>query len=378
MTANGTCEPPFEPVRAALGNLVESGRDIGCSAAVVLEGRLVADVWAGHLDEERTTPWEEDTIINVWSTTKTMCNLSALVLADRGELDVDEPVGTYWPEFKANGKEAVLVRHLLSHTAGLPAWSDDSFAVDDLYDWDKATSLLAGDAPWWEPGTAAGYHLISQGYLVGEVVRRVSGQSLGTFFKENLADPLGADFHIGTPPECDDRVALVFPPPPLAASFEGVDPNSIAVRAVTHPMMDATASHTIPWRRAEIPAAGGHGNARSVAKVQSVVSNGGETMGKKICGPLGDTIFREMANGTDLVLGVPLRQGIGYGLPVPGIPFPSERTCFWGGWGGSLVINDLENRMTITYVMNRMGDGTLGDTRGFEVIAAAYQSLLSA
>jgi CubicO group peptidase (beta-lactamase class C family) len=379
MTADGTCDPAFEPVRAALDNLITSGRDVGCCAAVVHQGRLVADVWAGHQDEARTIPWERDTIINVWSTTKTMTNLSALILAAAGELDLDAPVGTYWPEFKASGKDGVLVRHLLSHTAGLPAWSDDSFTGEDLYDWEKSTALLAADAPWWEPGTAAGYHLVTQGYLVGEVVRRVTGQSLGTWFDENVAGPLGADFHIGTGAEHDDRVAKVIPPPSLAEQLVGADPNSITVRAITHPILSAEASWTIPWRRAEIPAAGGHGNARSVATIQSLVSGGGETHGKRLLSEAGcEQIFREQADNVDLVLGVKLRQGIGYGLPIPEIPFPSPRTCFWGGWGGSLVINDLDNQLTIAYVMNRMGEGTLGDTRSFEIIAAAYQSLAAA
>jgi CubicO group peptidase (beta-lactamase class C family) len=378
MTAQGTCDPQFEPVREALGGLIESGRDVGACAAVVHNGRLVADVWAGHQDEARTIPWEQDTIINVWSTTKTMANLSALILASAGELDVDAPVGTYWPEFKANGKDGVLVRHLLSHTAGLPAWTSDDFVTEDLYDWEKSTSMLAADAPWWEPGTAAGYHLISQGHLVGEVVRRITGQSIGTWFAENVAGPLGADFHIGTGPEHDERVAKVIPPPPLDALLTA-DPTSIAFRAVTHPALDASASWTVPWRRAEIPAAGGHGNARSVAIIQSLVSGEGETHGKRLLSAdVGDTIFREQANGVDLILGVKLRQGIGYGLPIPEIPFPSPRTCFWGGWGGSLVINDLDNHLTIAYVMNRMGDGTLGDTRSFEIIAATYQALFAA
>jgi CubicO group peptidase (beta-lactamase class C family) len=373
--AHGTCEPAFEPVRAALANLVESGEDVGCSAAIVHEGRLVADVWAGHADEARTTPWESDTITNVWSTTKTMTNLSALVLADAGELDLDEPVGTYWPEFKAAGKEGVLVRHLLGHTAGLPSWRQ-KISILDVLDWDKACSLLAADEPWWEPGTASGYHALTQGNLVGEVIRRVTGQTVGQWFAANLATPLGADFHIGTPSGCDDRIANVIPPPPSAMQLN-LDPESIAGRAFANPSdMGAEVAWTTEWRRAEVPAAGGHGNARSVAIVQSLVSGLGETHGKRLFSPaLCDRIFDEQANGTDLVLGVPLRFGMGYGLPIPEIPFPSQRTCFWGGWGGSLVINDLENHMTIAYVMNKMGEGTTGDLRAFMIIAAAYQSL---
>lgn len=374
-TAHGTCDPGFEPVREALAGLVESGQDVGACAAVVHKGKLVADVWAGHADKARTVPWERDTIINVWSTTKTMTNLSALILADQGEIDVDAPVADYWPEFKANGKEGVLVRHLLSHTAGLPGWRTP-IVIADLYDWEKCTSLLAEDETWWEPGTAGGYHAVTQGYLVGEVIRRVTGRTVGTWFAENVAGPLGADFHIGTPAECDDRVAKVIPPPSLAEQMAGMGPESITMRALTNPPLVAEASWEVPWRRAEIPAAGGHGNARSVAIVQSIVSGNGETHGKRFMSDkVSEVIFREQAHGTDLVLGVPLRYGVGYGLPIPELPFPSPRTVFWGGWGGSLVINDLENSLTVAYVMNRMGEGTVGDLRGAAIIGAAYASL---
>ncbi|MDA0365193.1 MAG: serine hydrolase, partial [Chloroflexi bacterium] len=156
------------------------------------------DLWSGFADEARTRPWERDTIINVYSTTKTMTALCALMLADRGELDLHAPVARYWPEFAQNGKGAIEVRHLLSHSSGLSGW-EQPLTVHDLYDWEKATTLLAAQAPWWEPGTASGYHSLTQGYLVGEVIRRVSGRSPGTFFREEVAEPLGADFHIGLP-----------------------------------------------------------------------------------------------------------------------------------------------------------------------------------
>lgn len=371
----GSCEPAFEGVRAALADNFEQGKDVGACAAVTVDGRVVADVWGGFQDPERTTPWVEDTIINVWSTTKTMAALSLLLLADRGEIDVDAPVATYWPEFKANGKENVAVRHVMSHTAGLSGWQEP-MAPADLYDWDKSTSLLAAQAPWWEPGTASGYHAITQGYLVGEVLRRVTGQTLGTFFRTELAEPLGADFHIGLPAEQDGRVARVIAPPPLV--LPGVDADSIALRTLGNPPLSAEQSWEEPWRRAEIPAANGTGNARSVALVQSVLACGGEVNGRrflseKTC----DLVFREQCNGTDLVLGVPLRHGIGYGLPGELIPLPNPRTCFWGGWGGSLCIVDLDARMTVSFVMNRMGEGTLGDDRATGILLAAYGGVAS-
>jgi CubicO group peptidase (beta-lactamase class C family) len=272
----------------------------------------VVDIWGGFTDEAKTKPWERDTIINVWSTTKTMAALSALILADRGELDLHAPVARYWPEFKAGGKESVEVRHLLSHNAGLSGWQEP-MAPEDLYDWEKAISALAAQEPWWEPGTASGYHAITQGYLVGEVIRRITGQTVGHFFAEELAGPLGADFHIGTGPEHDDRVALVIPPPPL--EILGADPNSIAVRTLSNPPLSAEQSWEVAWRRAEIPAAGGHGNARSVAAVQAVLAGGGEVNGRRFLSAKGaEAVLQEQSYGPDLVLGVPIRFGMGYGL----------------------------------------------------------------
>jgi CubicO group peptidase (beta-lactamase class C family) len=373
---NGTCDERFNAVRDVLAANLENGQDVGASAAVVVDGELVVDIWGGVIDQETNAPWERDTIINVWSTTKTMTALCALILADRGELDLNAPVARYWPEFAAAGKENVLVRHLMAHTAGLSGWQEP-ITVEDLYDWEKVTSLLAAQAPWWEPGTQSGYHAVTQGYLVGEVVRRVSGESLGTFFAKEVAGPVNADFHIGTGPECDDRVARVIPPPDSLADA-APDPASIAGRTFANPAgpLGAEWSWTEAWRRAEIPAANGHGNARSVALIQSAVSHGGEAGGARLLSAGGTApIFEEQANGTDLVLGVPMRLGIGYGLTGPEVPLSPNKACFWGGWGGSIVVNDLDKRMTAAYVMNKMGEGTTGDIRGASIVLAALAAL---
>jgi CubicO group peptidase (beta-lactamase class C family) len=347
---------------------------------VIHDGRTVVDIWGGQVDDDGT-PWAEDTIINVWSTTKTMTFLSALLLADRGELDFHAPVARYWPEFAANGKEAIEVRHLMAHTAGLCSWAEP-IEEADLYDWEKATSLLAAQAPLWEPGTASGYHALTQGYLVGEVIRRATGgTTVGQLFAKEIAGPLGADFHIGTGPEHDHRVAKVIPPPQsLAADLGDMDPNSPIVRSLRNPALEASWSWGEPWRRAEIPAAGGHGNARSVARAQSIVSHGGEVDGTRLLSPAGvEAIFERQISGTDLVLQAPLTLGMGYGISSPEMPIgPNERTCFWGGWGGSIVVNDLENRLTVAYVMNRMGEGTTGDDRGIGVLLATYGVIVGA
>src|SRR5262249_58957637 len=184
----------------------------------------------GYADPGKTRAWERDTIVNVYSTTKTMTALTALLVADRGGLDFDAPVARYWPEFAANGKADIKVSHLMAHSAGLSGWRE-RISKSDLYDWDKCVSLLAAQAPLWEPGTQSGYHAITQGYLVGEVIRRVTGQSVGTFLAKEVAGPLDADFHIGLAPEHDHRVANVIPPPPLPMP---ADPTSLAVRTLTN------------------------------------------------------------------------------------------------------------------------------------------------
>jgi CubicO group peptidase (beta-lactamase class C family) len=364
---HGTCDDRFDEVRNALSAHLDEELDVGASVAVSLQGEPVVDIWGGFTDEARTTPWERDTITNVWSTTKTMTALSALLLADKGELDVHAPVARYWPEFKAAGKESIEVRHLLSHTAGLSGWSEP-MTVEDLFDWEKATSLLAAQEPWWEPGTASGYHAVTQGYLVGEVVRRITGQSLGAFFAAEVAGPLGADFYIGLPASEDGRVANVIPPPTTDLTAAGL--SEIGARTLGNPLMTADASWTRAWRAAEIPAANGHGNARAVVAAQSGLVTG--FVSRSTC----DLIFDEQARGTDLVLSTPLRLGIGYGLNAEETPLgPNPRTCFWGGWGGSVVVIDLDSGLVVAYMMNKMGDGLVGDMRGFEIVMAAFEGL---
>jgi CubicO group peptidase (beta-lactamase class C family) len=362
-------------VRDTLAASIERGDDLGASVAITVDGELILDMWGGWVDEERSRPWQQDTLANVWSTTKTMTSLCALILADDGVLDVDAPVSRYWPEFGAGSKrDTVLVRHLLGHTSGLAGWSEP-IAVEDLYDWDKATSLLAAQEPWWQPGSRSGYHAVSQGYLVGEVVRRVTGQTLGEFFRERLSGPLQADFHIGLAPADDFRVAPVVPPPSFDLADIEIPP--FALQVLMNPLIAAETANTDAWRRAEIPAANGHGNARSVALIQSVVACGGTLGSRTFLSDEGcERIFREQADGIDGVLGQPLRFGIGYGLPSESMPLaPSDRTCYWGGWGGSAVVVDMRLRAVFAYVMNKMTDGMTAYTRAAALGLAALGGL---
>jgi CubicO group peptidase (beta-lactamase class C family) len=350
----GTCSARFDPLRELFAAKLESGEDLGASLAVIVDGEMVVDLWGGWADEARTVPWTENTIANVFSTTKTMTALAALALVDRGQLDLDATVARYWPEFAAQGKAGIKVRHLLSHTSGVSGW-EQPITLDDVYDWDKSTAMLAAQAPWWEPGTASGYHMLTYGHLIGEVIRRITGQRLGEFFAAHLAGPLGADFHIGLPPSEFHRVANVVPPPaiPTMPVFDPtqLDPNSVAFKTWTNPTMQPLheCSCTERWRRADIGAANGHGNARSVARLQSAVACGGEVDGVRLLSPQTiDRIFEVQSNGIDLVIGIPFKFGVGYSLT------PEGRMCAWGGTGGSTVIIDVDRRITFAYVMNKM------------------------
>ncbi len=371
---DGKCDERFAAVRHEFEECVDSGDELGASIVVDVDGELAVDIWGGHRDEARTQQWQRDTITNVWSSTKTVTSLAALMLVDRGELDVDAPVTRYWPEFGAAGKQDVLVRHLMSHTSGVAGLDQPALGAD-LYDWDKSTARYAAQTPWWSPGSASGYHALNFGHLMGEVLRRVTGTTLKQFVADEIAGPLRADFQIGAAEQDWDRIADVVPPPPLPIDFAALGPDSITVKTLTGPFIEATEANTPAWRRADIGAANGHGNARSVARVLSVISRGGEVDGVRLLRPETiELIFREQASGIDLVLGVPLRFGIGYGLPeLATIPYiPAEKICFWGGWGGSVIIMDVGRRMTISYMMNKMGPGLIGSDRAERYVRAIY------
>jgi len=377
---HGFAKPGFEAVREAFRANFDQGLERGASAAVTRDGELVVDLWGGEADASGRA-WERDTLVNVYSTTKTMAAICVLVLADRGLVDLSAPVATWWPEFAAKGKEAVTVSHVMSHSAGLSGFDPPLESVEELYDWDACCERLAAQAPWWEPGTASGYHAVTQGYLQGEIVRRVTGKSIGTFFREEIAEPLGADFHIGLPAEHDPRVAELVPPRyGLGGGPAAAPRDSIAARTLRSTPVTAKEPRTRAWRGAEIPAAGGTGNARSVARVHSALACGGAVDGVRLLSPAGvERAREEQIRGTDLVLRFPLVLGNGFGLNDRTFPIsPNPRAFFWGGWGGSLAIIDLDARATIAYVMNRMEADLLGDRRGAGIAAAAFGALAAA
>ena len=377
METHGTCKPGFEAVRDAFEANFADGLEIGAAAAVTVDGEFVVDVWGGDADTAGT-PWQRDTIVNVYSTTKTMAATCMLMLADRGELDFDAPVARYWPEFAQNGKDGVLVSHIMAHTAGVPGF-DPAITVEQLYDLDLAAANLAAQAPWWEPGTASGYHAISQGNLQGEILHRITGRRMADWFRTEVAEPLGADFWMSLPASEDRRVSDLVPPVfggEIKINGVEVDLDSLAVRAILSVPQNGTEPTTREWRAAEIPAAGGFGNARSIARIHSALACGGAVNGVRLMSEAGARrALEEQTDGIDQVLMVRLRHGLGFGLQL-GEAFTTEPgQMFWGGWGGSLSAVDLDARLSIAYVMNRMDADLMGDIRGRRIVDAVRTCL---
>lgn len=373
----GQCDARFSGLWEELEKRLAADHELGAAIAVVQDGELAVDIWGGWADADRTVAWADDTITNVWSSTKTVLALAALLLVDRGELDVHAKVARYWPEFAANGKDGIEVRHLLAHTSGVAGW-EQPVTVDDVYDRERSTAMLAAQAPWWPPGSASGYHAINQGHLVGEVVRRITGTGLREFVAREIAGPLGADFTIGVPRSEFGRISNVVPPPPLPIDLAALGTDSVPFKVFTGPAVDASEAWTDRWRGADIGSANGHGNARSLARIQSVVSHGGAVGDVQLLANRTlDSIFEVQSDGVDLVLGQALRFGVGYGLPQPQTfpDLPEGRICFWGGWGGSVVVNDLDRGVTFAYVMNRMQPGLLGSENSSAYLRAFFAAL---
>lgn len=354
---HGYCDERFESVKEAFLKNFEDDLEVGASFAATLDGEFVVDIWAGYTDAAKTIPWERDTIVNVFSTTKVMTVLCTLMCVDRKLLELDAPVAKYWPEFAQAGKEKILIKHILSHTSGISGF-EKKLRARTLYDWDKIINMLAAQKPWWEPGTKSGYHNLTHGYLLGELVRRVTGKSLGTFFREEVAIPLNADFHIGLSEEHDSRVAELIPPEidlSKLAEF-GFVPGSIAMKTLGNPTVTVKQRLTRSWRSAEIPATNGHGNARSVARVGAALACGGNLDGVNLLSSNTiDKAIEEQIYDTDLVLLYPVRFGLGFGLTSKERPIgPNPRTFYWGGYGGSTIIMDPDAKVSFAYVMNKM------------------------
>jgi CubicO group peptidase (beta-lactamase class C family) len=371
---HGSCSDRFAAVREVFKQQLDTGQDIGAAVAVFVDGEPVVDLWGGYFDATYTRPFERDTIVQGYSSTKTVTALCALVLADRGELDLDAPVARYWPEFAAAGKGGVAVRQLLGHTSGLCGW-DVPMTFHDLYDLEKSTTLLARQAPLWTPGRTSGYHGYTQGHLVGEVIRRVTGKSLGRFLREDVAGPLGVadDYHIGTPVECDHRVSLLIQGSPQ----DHPNGNRLHDLALYNPHPTPQDTWPLEWRRAELGAMNGHGNARGIATLQSLLASG-VVRGKRLMSDAGRArVLEQQSDGDDLVIGFPCRWGMGFSRTMAFFPWLGDdaRVAWWAGNGGSLSFIDLDERMAIGFTPNRWISGPHEQDRSRSLVRAAYGSL---
>lgn len=384
LNIEGTCDERFARVKEAFAENFATRNEYGAAVAVTIGGRPIIDLWAGHADKARTRPWTRDTLVNVFSTTKGLTAICAHRLADQGKLDFDAPVVRYWPEFAQQGKEKITVRQLLNHRAGLPAIRHQ-LADDAAYDWNVMTAALASEEPWWEPGTKHGYHALTYGWLVGEVIRRITGKSVGAYFRDEIAGPLAIDCHIGLDARDDERCGQMIqspPPPPGQVNifqYAMDHPESVTARTFNNPptALKLSAVNARAWRGAEVPAANGHTTARALARLYGALADGGAADGVRVLSPAAvEHCYSEESAGTDEVLMVSTRFSTGFMLTQAHDPLgPNPHAFGHPGAGGSLGFADPGARLGFGYTMNKMGPYILVDPRTRNLIEAVYASL---
>jgi CubicO group peptidase (beta-lactamase class C family) len=377
---DGVCDPAFKAVRDAFAANFADGLELGGSLSISVEGRNVVDVWGGWADGAMTRPWERDTLACVFSCTKGVVAVLALLLVEDGRLDLDAPVARYWPEFAQGGKAELPVRYLLTHEAGLPALSRP-MPFGSLSDWDAMVTALAAQEPWWEPGHGHGYHGVTYGHLIGEVMRRITGTSVGVFLDTAIAGPLGVDLTMGLPEHEESRTAdMVLGPMGGATFFDHWQPDGLGPKSFRNPpdCSDVGYTNTRAFRGAEIPAANGHGTARALDRMYAVLAGGGALDGTRyLSAELVAEGGREHVRGQDLVMDLPTAFGLGFERTIPEWRFgPNPNTYGHNGSGGSLGIVDPDTGVSLGYVMNRMVWGaTRDDPRWPAIFDALYGAL---
>ena len=369
----GHCDPRFAPLRDAFARNWSDHAEIGASLCVVERGQIVVDLWAGWADAAQTRPWQQDTIANVYSTTKGVAAAAAAILADRGALDVERPVAHYWPEFAQAGKDQITVHQLLTHEAGLVG-VDEELPDGAVLDWDRMVAALERQAPMWPPGQGLGYHAITYGWLVGEVIRRIDGRTCGEFVRDEIAAPLGVDFYIGLPASEDPRTAELIPAP--GSDGLAIPPEGLAAKALglASPRL-AGDVNSRAWRAAELPAANGHANARALATIYGSLAAGGAPL---LSAQGVENAAAHRITADDLVLGFQVRRALGFILSTPGGRYewgPNPRTFGHSGAGGSLAFADPDRQIGFGYVMNQMSAGLGADPRWKPMLNALYASL---
>lgn len=369
---HGTCASAFEPVRDHFADNFKNDLEIGASFSVIHKGELVVDLWAGDADETGATPWAHDTLANVWSTTKGVAAICVALLVDRGQLSYDDAVSTHWPEFAVHGKGGITVAQMLSHQAGLSGLREPT-TLEDCYNHDLMAQRLAAQEPLWEPATRSGYHAFTYGYLAGELVKRITGKTIGTFLQDEIAKPHGIDFFIGLPLSEEPRVA------PLTEAKDMqplADTTEVQALTFTNPAIAQTAPNDRAWRAAEIPAAGGFGSASALAKLYALLDDSTAPGGKAIIKRETMEALRTVhIENEDLILGVPARWGSGMAMNGFEMYGPNPQTFGHTGWGGSFGCLDPEAGVSIGYVLNKMGAAVVGDPRSMGLVAATFACL---
>lgn len=373
----GSCDPRFADVRRALGENLAHRDELGAAVAVIVDGRCVVDLWCGWADARRTRPWREDTLVNCFSVGKAFAAVCVLMLVSRGLLELDEPVSGRWRQFAAAGKEAITVRQLLSHRAGLAA-IERELPEGALYRSEQVCAALAAQDPWWAPGSAHGYHVHTFGFLVGELVRRVAGESIGSFLLRELAEPLGAELSFGLArPNRSRRAEYVFDlsmRSRIAHADSWTGAGRLRERAYLNPP-GATGLGTVntpAWQDAELPSANLHADARSVARAYQALLDRSQPL---VDGELLREARTEASAGEDLVLARPSRFGLGFQLTQPQRPLGRGADSFGHfGAGGSVGFADPQAGVAFAYVMNR-GGGQWQDPRNRALIDAVYEAL---
>lgn len=366
MHIEGFVAEGFEPVRRAFAYNFERDdayRELGASLAVYRGGKLVVDLFAGWRDEARATPWTRDTLVNIWSATKGVAAIEVAALVARGQLDYNAKVTEYWPEYGQNGKGETTVAQLMSHQAGLPGFAEPT-PLTDFYNWTTVTERLARQAPMWKPGEKNSYHAMTYGFLAGELVRRASGQSVGQFLAREIAGPLRADVFIGLPESEEHRVAPLVPSK-LQRDFDLSAAPKEAVMAVTNPLMAPTLPNDRAWRAAEIPAGNGHATALGLAKLYGALANKGALDGVRLMDEATIAALSALrTDRVDILLGAPVYWRAGLSGNVDNMYGPDPETLGHSGWGGSFGCFNAARGVGIGYVLNQMGDKTIGDPRG--------------
>ncbi|MGP0031960.1 MAG: serine hydrolase domain-containing protein [Acidimicrobiales bacterium] len=376
----GTVEPAFAAVRSAFAENFARRDEVGASVCIAVGGTVVVDLYGGWQDTARHRPWERTTLVNVFSVGKALAALCVARLVGQGLLSFDEPVARVWPEFAAADKSRITVRQLLSHQAGLPAVRQP-LRERAIFDWDGMCAVLAGHAPWWEPGTAQGYHVNTFGFLVGELVRRASGRSLGMLLRREITGPLGADFFVGVPPGELHRVGefLGLSGPPAVT---GGVPLSDALVMEHHAYFNPTTLsglgvvNTTQWRTAELPSTNGHATARGITRVYEALAAGGRCGGTEVvAASVLAEATTEQGYGDDLILHRPSRFGLGFQLTQAERPLgPNPGSFGHFGAGGSLGFCDPEAQLAFGYAINTMGP-RWQNPRNQALVDACYECL---